>query len=117
MTWLLLAGAVLSEVAATLSLKGSSTHSALYAVVVLGYLIAFSLLAAVLKRGIGLGVAYGIWGASGVALTAILSALVFDEPFNTVMAAGLVLVIGGVLLVEAGAHSGEVQVSTAAKGG
>ncbi len=64
-TWLYLACAILCEVAATLSLKGSATAPALYVVVVLGYLGAFVFLTVVLKRGMGLGVAYGIWGAAG----------------------------------------------------
>jgi len=50
-----------------------------------------------------LGVGYGIWAACGVALTAILSKLLFDEPFSWIMAAGIALVVGGVLLVELGA--------------
>ena len=65
MTWLYLACAILCEVAATLSLKGSATAPALYVVVVLGYVGAFLFLTAVLKRGMGLGVAYGIWGGGG----------------------------------------------------
>ncbi|MEV4157752.1 SMR family transporter [Nocardia salmonicida] len=107
MTWLLLAAAILSEVAASLSLKGSETDPALYAVVVVGYVAAFVFLAAVLKRGLALGVAYGIWGASGVALTAVLSSLLFDEAFTLTMGAGLALVIAGVLLVETGSHPAE----------
>ncbi|MFI7530173.1 DMT family transporter [Nocardia salmonicida] len=107
MTWLLLAAAILSEVAASLSLKGSETDPALYAVVVVGYVAAFVFLAAVLKRGLALGVAYGIWGASGVALTAVLSSLLFDEAFTLAMGAGLALVIAGVLLVETGSHPAE----------
>ena len=50
-----------------------------------------------------LGVGLGIWAACGVALTAILSKLLFDEPFSWIMAAGIALVVGGVLLVELGA--------------
>ncbi|MEU4416516.1 DMT family transporter [Nocardia salmonicida] len=107
MTWLLLAAAILSEVAASLSLKGSETDPALYAVVVVGYVAAFVFLAAVLKRGLALGVAYGIWGASGVALTAVLSSLLFDEAFTLAMGAGLALVIAGVLLVETGSRPAE----------
>ncbi len=82
MTWVLLLLAIVSEVAATLSLKGAVTVPALYAVVVGGYLASFVFLTLVLKRGMGLGVAYGIWGAIGVALTAVLSTLVFGEAFT-----------------------------------
>ena len=39
MTWLMLIAAIASEVAATLSLKGSETTPALYIVVVVGYAI------------------------------------------------------------------------------
>ena len=102
MTWPILAGAILAEVAATLSLKGSQSHPVLYVVVAVGYAIAFACLTLVLKRGFALGVAYGIWGAGGVALTAILSWVVFDEALTPVMMVGIVLVIVGVLLVETG---------------
>ena len=65
--WLLLAGAILSEVTASLSLKGALDRPALYAVVLVGYAASFVALAMVLRRGMALGVAYGIWGALGVA--------------------------------------------------
>ncbi|MEH3153966.1 MAG: multidrug efflux SMR transporter [Gordonia paraffinivorans] len=113
MTWLILAGAILAEVAATLSLKGSQAHAALYLVVVLGYAAAFGCLTAVLKRGLALGVAYGIWGASGVALTAVCAWLVFDEGLTPVMIGGIVLVIAGVLLVETGARHEPVDADPA----
>ena len=98
MTWLMLIAAIASEVAATLSLKGSQTEP----VVAVGYTFAFILLAAVLKRGMGIGVAYGIWSASGVALTAVLATWIFDEPFGFLMGIGIVRIMIGVLLVETG---------------
>lgn len=104
MNWLLLIGAILSEVAASLSLKGSATVPALYAVVVLGYLAAFALMTMLLRRGMALGVAYGIWGASGVAVTAVASTAIFGERFTAIMGLGLVLIIAGVVLVESGAR-------------
>ncbi|MEW5812035.1 MAG: SMR family transporter [Actinomycetota bacterium] len=104
MTWLLLLFAIVSEVAATLSLKAAVSTPALYVVVVSGYLASFVFLTLVLKRGMGLGVAYGIWGAVGVALTAILSAVVFGEAFTVVMGIGMVCIVGGVLLVEMGSR-------------
>ena len=106
MTWLLLVLAITSEVAATLSLKGSASVPSLYGVVVLGYLASFVFLALVLRRGMGLGVAYGIWGASGTALTAVLAAAIFDDPLTWAIAAGIGLIIAGVLLVELGSRGG-----------
>jgi small multidrug resistance pump len=102
--WLLLLGAVLSEVAATLSLRGAVDRPVLFVVVGIGYLASFTLLAAVLRSGMTLSVAYGVWSALGVALTALLSAVLFGEPLTVLMMVGLVLVIAGVVLVETGQH-------------
>lgn len=103
-TWLLLIVAIIAEVAATLSLKAALDEPALYVVVVAGYATTFTLLAQVLRRGMGLGVAYGIWGALGVTLTAILAAIVFGEELNAVMGLGIAMVATGVLLVEVGSQ-------------
>lgn len=102
---MLLLAAILSEVTGSLSLKGALDNSLLYIVVIAGYVASFALLGAVLRRGMALGVAYGIWAAVGVALTAVVSAVIFDEPLTALMGVGLVLIIGGVLLVEFGAHT------------
>ena len=105
MRWIFLAGAILSEVVATMSLRASDGGRVKkwFIGVIAGYLVAFVALSLALADGMALGVAYGIWAASGVALTAILSKLLFDEPFTWIMAAGIALVVGGVLLVELGA--------------
>ncbi|MEO9328973.1 DMT family transporter [Gordonia aurantiaca] len=103
MPWMLLIGAIIAEVAATLSLKGSETIPALYAVVAIGYLAAFACLSGALRRGMRIGVAYGVWSAAGVALTAALSAVVFGEAFTVLMGVGVVCIMIGVLLVESGA--------------
>ncbi|WP_375390223.1 DMT family transporter [uncultured Amnibacterium sp.] len=102
--WLLLALAVLTEVTASLALRAALDQPAWYVVTVLGYAAAFVLLTLVLKAGMALGVAYGIWGATGVALTAGASAVLFGEMLNPVMLAGIVLVIAGVLTVELGSQ-------------
>ncbi|RWZ68277.1 QacE family quaternary ammonium compound efflux SMR transporter [Labedella populi] len=114
--WLFLAGAILTEVTATLSLRaavggGDSMESegstrrrrGWYAVVAAGYVSAFSLLSLSLGAGMPLGIAYGVWAAAGVAITAVASALLFKEPFTVLMATGIALIMGGVLLVELGA--------------
>jgi len=102
---LFLAAAIGLEVTATLSLKGAMEIPGLYAVVAIGYIGSFCALALVLRAGMALGVAYGIWGACGVALTAVLSSLLFGEPLTALMGLGIVLVIGGVLCVELGAQA------------
>lgn len=103
--WLFLAGAILTEVTASLSLKAALDEPGFYVLVAAGYLAAFAFLALVLRAGMPLGVAYGIWGASGVALTAALSAVLFGEPLTALMTVGIAVVVGGVLLVEFGSAS------------
>ena len=102
--WLLLIAAVLSEVVATLSLKAALDEPAWYALVVTGYLAAFTLLAAVLRLGTPVGVAYGVWAALGVTLTALAAAVVFGERLSPAVLAGIVLVVAGVLCVELGSR-------------
>ncbi|WP_107772786.1 DMT family transporter [Nocardioides sediminis] len=105
MPWLLLATAILLEVTGTLALRVATTgRRAWYVVVALGYTGAFAALAATLAAGLPLGVAYGIWAAVGVALTAVASRVLFDEPLTAVMGAGIALIAAGVLLVELGAE-------------
>ncbi|WP_151081566.1 DMT family transporter [Nocardioides cynanchi] len=101
-TWLLLGAAIVSEVTATLSLKRALDRPAFYVFVALGYLLAFVLLSLTLREGLGIGVAYGVWAALGVGLTALGSRVFFGEPITPVMVAGLALIVGGVLLVEIG---------------
>lgn len=103
MMWLALAGAIVSEVAATLSLRMASRGKKRWLVpTVVGYVIAFSLLAVTLQLGMAIGVAYGIWTALGVVLTAVAGRVLFKEAFTGVMAFGVALIIGGVLLIELG---------------
>ncbi|POX48441.1 QacE family quaternary ammonium compound efflux SMR transporter [Streptomyces sp. Ru71] len=103
--WLLLGAAILLEVTATLCLRGALDHPALYVVVAAGYTGSFTALSFVLRAGLALGVAYGVWAASGVALTAVLATLVFGDPLTAVMGVGIVLLIAGVLCVELGAQA------------
>jgi len=102
--WVLLAAAIATEVAATLALRASQDHGAWLAVVVVGYSAAFTMLTLVLREGMAIGVTYGIWGASGTALTAVLAAAIFGDPFTWPIAAGIGLIVAGVLLVEFGSH-------------
>ncbi|AEV75274.1 cation/cationic drug transporter [Mycolicibacterium rhodesiae NBB3] len=109
--WALLAGAIFTEVAATLSLRASVDHSAWLAVVITGYVVSFVMLTLVLRAGMPVGVAYGIWGALGTAVTAVLAAALFGDPFTWPIVAGIGLIIAGVLLVEFGSHRAEAAES------
>ncbi|WP_433586292.1 DMT family transporter [Microbacterium hydrocarbonoxydans] len=107
MTWALLALAIASEVTATLSLRASEglRRKRWVPVIVIGYLAAFSLLGAILAMGMPVGVAYGVWAAAGVAITAVLGRVIFKDHFSLMMGAGVALIAIGVGLIEfGGAH-------------
>lgn len=111
--WAVLACAVLVEVTATLALKAALTNPAWFVVVVVGYASSFALLAACLRLGLPVGVTYGLWGASGVALTALLSAALFAEPLTPVMLVGIALIVSGVLTIEGGSQRARASKGTA----
>ena len=105
MTWLLLAGAILAEVAATLSLRASEglKKKRWIAPIAAGYAAAFGLLTIALADGMPVGIAYGVWAACGVALTAIGARVFFKDALTRRMAAGVGLIAAGVLIIELGA--------------
>ena len=107
--WPALGGAIISEVSATLALRQALNQPGFYVMVGIGYALAFILLSLTLKAGMPLGVAYGLWGALGVALTAVLSMFVFGEPITVLVALGIALIMAGVLLVEVGAQRAGTQ--------
>jgi|SRR5699024_250145 len=102
--YLLLGLAIVGEVAGTISLKLSEGFSKLVPsiLVVAGYGLAFTMLAQVLKLGLPVSIAYAIWAAAGVALVALIGAAFLGEGMNATMIIGLVLVAGGVVLLELG---------------
>ena len=105
MAWVFLIIAILTEVTASLALQAAVKGTRWwYLLVGAGYVTAFWMLSLSLGEGMALGVAYGIWTAVGVALTAILGKVIFKQHFTWVMALGVALVAGGVLLIELGAH-------------
>ena len=100
--WLFLVLAIGCEVTGSLSMKAAVESPGFYALATLGYVGAFVCLFVSLRNGMSLGVGYGIWGAAGVAATAVMSMLIFGEPITLLMGVGLVAVMLGVLLVEVG---------------
>lgn len=99
-----LAGAICLEVASTLGLRAANETPWLFAPVALGYAGSFAMLALVLRLGMPVGLAYGIWSATGVVATAALAAVLFGEAVDRRLAIGFALVVAGVLLVELGSR-------------
>lgn len=106
MGYLLLVGAIVAEVIATTALKfatGEGTSKVIpYIVVTLGYVASLALLSLSLTKGVPLGIAYAVWAGVGVVLVVVISWLLFRESLSLVQIAGMVLVIGGVTMLELG---------------
>lgn len=99
----LLAISIVSEVIATVSLKESEAFTVLgpSIVVVICYGIAISLLVVILRH-LPLGLVYGIWGGIGTAATMIVGVIIWNDPFTPIMGVAVVLIVGGVYLLNKG---------------
>jgi small multidrug resistance pump len=105
MGYFYLAAAIISEVVATSFLKYASGPKSVwwaYIIVTVGYVASFVLLSITLRSGVPLGIAYAIWAGAGVVVVAVISWLVFHEALTWQQIVGMVLVIGGVGLLELG---------------
>ncbi|MGW6915074.1 DMT family transporter [Kitasatospora sp. NPDC054939] len=100
MAYLLLALAILSEVAATSCLKLTEGFTRLWPSlgVGLGYALSFFLLGRALKD-IPVSVAYAVWSGAGTAAVAGIGAVVFGEPLGRLQWLGIALVIVGVVVL------------------
>ncbi len=100
--WFALAGAIVIEVVATLSLRASDgfRKKAWIVPVTLGYLASFYLLWLTLGLGMPVGIAYGVWTACGVAAVAVIAHYLFGDALTVTMILGIGLIIAGVLTIE-----------------
>ncbi|WP_155053862.1 DMT family transporter [Streptomyces blattellae] len=106
MGYLMLIGAIAAEVAATTAMKYSDGFSKLWPSLLtfLGYVVSFVLLAQTLKT-VGIGTAYAIWAGVGTATIAVLGLWLFGEALTFTKAAGILLIVGGVVVLNlGGAH-------------
>ncbi|MBG0856239.1 multidrug efflux SMR transporter [Streptomyces spinoverrucosus] len=106
MGFLLLAGAIAAEVAATTAMKYSHGFTRLWPslMTALGYVVAFALLAQTLKT-VSVGTAYAIWSGVGTAAIAVIGMLFLGEGMTVAKAAGIALIVVGVVVLNlGGAH-------------
>ncbi|GHD84415.1 DMT family transporter [Streptomyces naganishii] len=103
MGYVMLAGAIAAEVAATTAMKYSEGFSRFgpSLVTVLGYVLSFLLLAQTLKT-VSIGSAYAIWSGVGTAAVAAIGLVFFGEGLGVAKVAGLVLIVGGVVVLNLG---------------
>src|SRR5699024_12256903 len=84
------------------SLRAAVDHPFCSIGVIVGDLIAFLLLGLALGQGTPIGGAYGVWAAAGVALVALLGAIIFGETLSVTAIVGIVTIIAGVYIVQTG---------------
>ena len=99
---LFLAGAIISEVTATMLLQKTEQFTRLAPTVSMALLygLSFYLLSHALKT-LPLGIAYAIWGGLGIVLTLIISVTVFKQPLDWQAVTGVAMIVGGVVMINA----------------
>jgi multidrug resistance protein EbrA len=105
--YVLLIVSILCEVFGSSMLKATNGFKKLFPTIglVIGYGLAFYCLSLSLQT-LSLGVAYAVWAGLGTALTALVGVFIYKEHFNRKKAWGILLIIGGVILLNiGGAHS------------
>jgi small multidrug resistance pump len=98
--WIYLVIAILTEVVGTTMMKVSQGLTRLMPSVLMFvmYAISFVFMALALKK-IEVSTAYAIWSGLGTALIATIGIMAFRESFSLPKLAGIMLIIGGVVLL------------------
>ncbi|MDX3066225.1 MULTISPECIES: DMT family transporter [Streptomyces] len=102
----LLAAAIAAEVAGTTAMKYSEGFTRLWPslATVVGYVLAFALLAQTLKT-LSVGTAYAIWAGAGTAAVAAIGIIWMGESAGPAKLAGVALIVAGVVVLNlGGAH-------------
>lgn len=111
--YLALSIAIISEIIGTTMLKLSDGFSNVLPSigVVIGMGLAFYSLSISL-RTIPLSTAYAIWSGVGTALTALIGILIWNDPFNLLTGISLLIIIGGLVLLNSSDSSSSTSGST-----
>lgn len=101
MAFVFLALAIVAEVVATSALKASDGFTRLWpsVTVVIGYGLAFYLLALVL-RSVPVGIAYAFWAGLGIVLVTLVGLVVYGERPDPPALLGLAMIVGGVVVIQ-----------------
>jgi multidrug resistance protein EbrB len=101
---------VITEVFATTMLKMSEGFTVLFPSigVVFGYALSFYCLSLSLST-IPLSLGYAIWAGAGTGLTSIIGIVVWGEAFSSIKTLGIILIIGGVILLNSSRNKETVK--------
>ncbi|MCF7530295.1 DMT family transporter [Neisseria lisongii] len=98
--WILLAGAIVSEVIGTSCLKASDGFTKpLPAVIAVSAFVVALYLMSVITRTLPLGIVYAVWSGVGIVLTAAVAFFVFGQKPDLAGLIGMAMIIGGVLVI------------------
>ncbi|MFM1833713.1 MAG: hypothetical protein RLZZ461_2029 [Planctomycetota bacterium] len=113
MTYLQLAIAILTEVAATSALRASDGFTKFWpsVIVVVGYGVCFLALSLCVRR-MPIGVAYGIWSGVGIVLITIAGWYLYRQRMDGPAIAGMGLIIAGVLVIQVFSQTKSVEPPT-----
>lgn len=100
MVYAYLCAAIVCEVIATSALKASDgfTNIGPSILVISGYGLAIYLLTLVLKT-MPVGITYAIWAGAGVALVAVVSAIIYKQIPDLPALIGMGLIVSGVVVI------------------
>ncbi|WP_419875108.1 DMT family transporter [Candidatus Pristimantibacillus sp. PTI5] len=98
--YIALAIAIIGEVFGSTMLKFSEGFTNILPSIgfVAGFGIAFYSIS-ICVRTVSLGTAYAIWSGAGTVLTALIGVLLWKEPFTLVTLIGILLIVGGVFIL------------------
>lgn len=99
--WLLLAIAIVSEVAATTLLKSTEGFTRLWpsVIVICFYELSFILLTITVRK-IAMSVVYATWGGVGVALVTVVAWIWLDQVLDAAALIGISLIVAGVVVIQ-----------------
>ena len=100
LTYILLLGAILSEVVGTSLLKASQQFTRLVPSVltIVAYVASFYLLS-VIVRTVPVGIVYAIWSGMGIVLISLVGWIVYRQALDMPAMIGLGLIVAGVIVV------------------
>ena len=99
--YLLLAVGIAIEVVGATMMKMSSGFTVIWATAlfIIAYVVVYSLFPKIL-RVLPLGFMYAVWSGAGTALTALVGVVLWGEPLNFAVIAGIAAVIAGIALLQ-----------------
>ena len=101
--WIFLVAAIITEVAATLTMSESGQTGDTRMYLLMWVLISSSyLLLSFALRRIQVGIAVAIWEGLGTSLIAVISLIFLAEPFSLQKVFGILTSIGGIVLLHFG---------------